>query len=110
MGIVVPGLAREYEKGYPETLKNIWIPEFFAFRSKTWWRTLWVKTGLCEIIASYDIDDSKAIWQSWADWSVKNFATAFGADGEDDGTLDMRLLEADTNNDLALIAMAAKKI
>jgi len=106
-GVVVPGLAREYEKGFPETLEKLWIPEYFTFHSKDWWRTLWEKTGLCEITASYDMADSRAIWQQWADWSVENFERVFG-DGES-GDADMKLLQADTNNDLALVVMAAVK-
>jgi len=36
---------------------------------------------------------------------MENFATEWGEGGD----LDMKLLEADTNNDLALIALVAKK-
>ena len=110
LGIVVPGLKREFEKGYPDTLKKLWIPELYPFHSDKWWRTLWEKTGLCEITASYPMEDSIALWQKWADWSIENFARVFGDDGGgDDGTLDMKLLEADTDNDLALVVMAAVK-
>ena len=30
-GIVVPGLAREFDKGYPETLEALWFPELYTF-------------------------------------------------------------------------------
>ena len=106
-GIVVPGLSREFEKGYPETLEKLWIPEYFTFHSSHWWRALWEKTGLCEITASYAMKDSRALWQQWADWSIVNFKRLFG-DAEDADT-DMKLLEADTDNDLSLIVMAAVK-
>ena len=104
-GIVVPGLKDEYEKGYPETLEKLWIPELFTLHSNQWWRTLWEKTGLCEIKACYDMDDPKAVWQPWADWSVENFDKEWGEGGD----FDVKLLEADTENDLALIVMAAIK-
>jgi len=107
-GIVVPGLRCEFEKGYPETLKDLWMPELFTFHSGGWWHNLWEKTGLCEITACYDIDDPKGIWWSWADWSKENFAKEFGDDGGGSGS-DTKLLEADTDDDIALIAMAAKK-
>jgi len=106
-GIVVPGLRREFEKGYPDTLEKLWIPEYNTFHSDKWWRTLWQKTGLCEVTTSYAMEDSKALWQDWADWSVENFERVFG-DGED-GDSDFKLLQADTDNDLALIVMAAVK-
>ena len=105
-GIVVPGLAREYEKGYPETLEALWVPEMFTFHSGKWWRTLWEKTGLCEITACYDLDDPKGIWWPWADWSIENFAKEWGEGGD----LDMKMLEANTEGDVALVALAARKI
>ena len=105
LGIVVPGLSREFEKGYPETLEELWIPEFHTFHSNKWWRSLWEKTGLCEIIACYDLADSRAIWQAWADWSLDNFEKEWGEPGD----ADANLLAADTNDDLRLIAMAATK-
>jgi len=107
LGIVVPGLKREFEKGYPDTLEKLWIPEYNTFHSNKWWRTLWEKTGLCEIITSHDMEDSRAIWQHWADWSVDNFERVFGE--EEGGDADLNLLNADTDNDLALIVMAARK-
>jgi len=110
LGIVVPGLRCEYDKGYPDTLEKLWFPELFTFHSSVWWRKLWEKTGLCDIISSYDIEDTRAMWQLWADWSLDNFAKEFGiGDDGDDGSLDAKLLEADTDNDLVMVAMAARK-
>jgi len=108
LGVVIPGLKREFDKGYPDTLKDLWIPELFAFHSKDWWRDLWEKTGLCEITACYDLEDSKAIWRPWAEWSVENFDKEFG-ESEVGGDYDLRFLDADTDDDITLIAMAAKK-
>ncbi|MCL1846876.1 MAG: methyltransferase domain-containing protein [Coriobacteriia bacterium] len=106
LGIVVPGLAHEFDAGYPATLKELWIPELYTLHSAEWWRKLWEKTGLCEIVASYDLAEPKALWQPWADWSVEHFAEEWGGDGE----FDAKLLEADTENDLALVALAARKL
>jgi cyclopropane fatty-acyl-phospholipid synthase-like methyltransferase len=104
-GIVVPGLAREFDKGYPPSLEKLWIPEYFPFHSNKWWRSLWEKTGLCDITACYDIEDSKTMWQHWADWSLEFFEEEYGEPGDTDA----KLLEADIDNDLALILMAAVK-
>ena len=57
LGIVVPGLAREFEKGYPDTLKDLWLNEMYNFHSKDWWRHLWEKTGIVDITACYDMED-----------------------------------------------------
>ena len=107
-GIVVPGLKKEYDKGYPDTLEKLWIPELFTLHSKTWWRALWEKTGLCEVTACRDIDDTKAVWRPWADWSLEHFERVFGvAEG---GDFDDKLLDADVDGDIALVVMAARKI
>jgi len=48
IGIVVPGLVREFEGDPPEHLASIWAREWecWSFRSPEWWRHHWVKTGL----------------------------------------------------------------
>jgi len=97
-GIVVPGFTKEFDSGYPETLRELWEGEMFTFHSKDWWRRLWGKTGIAEITACYDIDDPKDMWRPWAVWSKENM-----------NFNDEELLAADVHNDIALIAMAARK-
>lgn len=107
-GIVVPGLVKEYEKGYPETMRSFWMDDFegelFAFHSAAWWRHLWEKTGFVEISSCYNIPNPKEIWYPWADWAKHNFKAVFGLESND-----VEFLEADTNNDIALIVMSAVK-
>jgi len=105
LGFVHPGLAREYEKGYPDSLENVWIPEFFNWHSKDWWKHLWEKTGLCEVTACYDMEGAKAMWRAWADWSLEHFEAEWGEPGD----ADTKLLDADTGNDLTFVVMAAVK-
>ena len=107
-GFVVPGLTKEFEKGYPETLAQLWLPVLFTFYSGKWWRALWKKTGLCEIVSCYDIDEPKAIWRHWANWAKVNFDKEFG-ETEGGGHFDEKFLNADINNDIALIALTARK-
>jgi len=104
-GMVVPGLRQEYERGFPQTLEELWIPELYTLHSNEWWRNLWEKTGLCEIIASYDLADPKELWMPWAEWSIDNFEKEWGEPGD----FDIKLLEADTDDDIALVALVARK-
>lgn len=97
-GIVVPGFNSEFEKGYPDTLKDYWDNEMFSFHSRSWWRHLWEKTGIVEIKACYDIEDPKKIWRPWAEWSKENL-----------GFNDLEFLGSDTDNDIALIVMSGIK-
>jgi cyclopropane fatty-acyl-phospholipid synthase-like methyltransferase len=105
LGIVVPGLVREFENGYPETMKKYWLyelaGELFTFHSKEWWRHLWEKTEIAKITACRNIDNAKEIWLPWAKWSDVNM---------DFPTKDTDFLADDTNDDLALIVLAAKKL
>ena len=96
LGIVVPGLTREFEGGYPDTLCKFWSGEMFSFHSKDWWRHLWEKTGAAQITACYNMDDPKQLWRPWAEWAK-----------EHRGFIDVEFLEADTHGDLALIVMSA---
>jgi len=110
-GIVVPGLAREYKNGYPENMKKYWIAEpsdgypeeigeLFSFHSANWWKHLWEKTEIVKITASYNMEDPKEVWMPWAKWADENM---------DFESSDVQFLADDTNDDLALIVMAAVK-
>ena len=111
LGIVVPGLGREFENGYPETMKKYWcgafseaypeeIGELFSFHSKDWWRHLWEKTEIAEISACYNLENPKELWMPWAKWSSEHMPELGN---------DVQFLADDTNDDLALIALVAKK-
>jgi len=97
-GVAFPGLVREYEKGYPETMKSLWEGELFSFHSAAWWRHLWEKTGIAEIRSCYEIPDPKGIWYPWAHWSKEHMSFN-----------DVEFLDADINNEIALIVMSAVK-
>ena len=116
LGIVVPGLTKEFEKGYPDTMEKFWNSydgELFAFHSGAWWRHLWEKTGIAKVTACYGIPDPKEIWMPWAVWSDENMPQLMrecGLDPDSDSEeSDVDFLNADTDNDIALIVMAAVK-
>jgi len=97
-GIAVPGLVREFENGYPENLKSFWHEDMFSLHSAGWWRNLWEKTGIAEITSCYNIPEPKALWYPWAHWAKAQL-----------GFDDVEFLDADTENQIALIAMTAVK-
>jgi len=99
-GIAVPGLTQEFENGCPETLKSFWEaePEMFTFHSAGWWRHLWEKTGIVEIKSCYNVPGPKDMWYPWAHWSKEHM-----------GFSDIGFLDADTENQFALIVMSAVK-
>jgi len=97
-GIVCPGLTREWESGVPDNLKPYWDNELYTFHSAAWWRHLWEKTGLADITVCYNFPDTKAAWRPWAVWAREHL-----------GFNDDELLDADVNNELALVIMTAVK-
>ena len=111
LGIVIPGIAKEFPDGYPPTHKSFWLKpetgdagEMFSFHSSAWWRHLWEKTEIADITSCYDIPDPKGIWYPWAYWADQNFKIKFGLESDD-----VKFLDADTENQIALIAMTAVK-
>jgi len=111
LGVVMPGLAREFPNGYPETMRKYWcgalseaypeaIGELFSFHSRGWWRHLWEKTEIAEITACYDMENPKGLWMPWAVWSKEHMPEI----GDD-----VQFLADDTDGDLALVVMAARK-
>ena len=73
IGVVIPGLVKEFPNGYPPTHKSYWLKpgtqdagEMFSFHSSAWWRNLWEKTEIAEITSCYNIPDPKGIWYPWA--------------------------------------------
>jgi len=99
-GIVTPGFSKEFDKGYPDTLRDFWNDEMWTFKSTQWWRKLWEKTGIAEITACYNMADPKDIWRPYAEWEDAH---------EDHEVSETAFIDADTNDDLALIVMAAVK-
>ena len=95
----MPGFVKELDAGRPETLKDFWEPEMYTFHCKEWWRRHWAKTGLVDIDACYEIENPKEIWRPWAMWAKENLQFN-----------DNEMLDADVDNDLALIAMVARRI
>lgn len=93
-GFVNPGYTREFEWGIPEPLKKFEGigDDMFTFHSNAWWRRMWEKTGLVDIITCYDIEDAHGIWrhEDGADWGIN-------------------YIDADADHDVAFIVMAAKK-
>jgi SAM-dependent methyltransferase len=65
IGIVVPGLLKEFQGGVPEHLRPYWVWDFGSFHSPEWWRNHWVKTGKVSVTRADSITDG---WQQWLLW------------------------------------------
>jgi cyclopropane fatty-acyl-phospholipid synthase-like methyltransferase len=65
IGIVVPGLQREFTTGLPQHIAPYWHPEFWSFHSADWWRAHWERTGPVEVEVADMIPRG---WEYWLRW------------------------------------------
>jgi SAM-dependent methyltransferase len=65
LGIVVPGLQREFTDGLPDHLAPYWEPEFWSFHSPAWWRRHWEHTGPVTVEIADLVPNG---WQHWLTW------------------------------------------
>lgn len=67
IGIVVPGLVREFDGDPPTHLaaqwRNHW--DFWSFHSPQWWERHWAKTGLVAVETADLVPDG---WRQWLNW------------------------------------------
>lgn len=66
IGIVVPGLVKEFDDDPPAHLASAWARdwELWSFHGPEWWRHHWAKTGLVEVEVADLVRDG---WRLWAD-------------------------------------------
>ncbi len=64
IGIVVPGVQREFTNGLPEHLAPNWPWEFYSFHSPDWWQKHWEKTGKVEKVCADTLPEG---WKQWLD-------------------------------------------
>jgi cyclopropane fatty-acyl-phospholipid synthase-like methyltransferase len=70
IGIVVPGLEREFENGVPDYLNQrtasgtrFWDPaECYSFHTAAWWRKHWERSELVTIERADSMPDGCAVW------------------------------------------------
>ena len=75
IGIVVPGLMRDFEGAVPEYMTRkqpsgsfFWQPsECFSFHTADWWRNHWAKTELVDIEVCDVLPDGWKYWLRWAE-------------------------------------------
>lgn len=59
IGIVVPGLYKEFDGEIPEYIRPYWDPEFFSWHSPGWWKQHWNRTGLVDVVSADTFPDKE---------------------------------------------------
>jgi len=65
LGIVVPGLMKEFEDGVPEHLEGFWGQDCWSWHTLEWWRLLWARTGLVDITTADTMPDGCQMYVRW---------------------------------------------
>jgi SAM-dependent methyltransferase len=109
IGIVVPGLMREFGGEVPEHLTRktpngdrFWDPaECFSFHTVDWWRRLWAQTGLVNVEVADTLSDG------WRDWlKFEEVKVAAGINRHDD---EAATLSADQGRYLGFVRLIARR-
>lgn len=68
VGLISPGLLREYEGEIPAHVKPYWTEHVIAYHSPGWWKRHLERCGLFQVILSDGLDegDGVKVWQRWA--------------------------------------------
>jgi SAM-dependent methyltransferase len=65
IGIVVPGLQREFTDGLPEHIAPYWPADFWSFHSPAWWQEHWRRSGQIEVTTADMVPDGWKLWLKW---------------------------------------------
>ena len=109
IGIVVAGLARDFEGGVPDHLTRpqesgavFWQQsECGCFHTSEWWRNHFHKTGLVDVEYATDLEDGIALWLRHEQARDGGGLTGFPSDAE--------VLERDGGEHLAFPMLVARR-
>ncbi len=95
IGMIVPGLLREFDGEVPGYLTPYWDPIFFSWHSPSWWRRHWGQTGLVEVRVTDTLDDGEgyAVFRTW-EQVMKS---------------EQRLVEVDGGRNITFVRLVAQK-
>jgi SAM-dependent methyltransferase len=108
IGIVVPGLMRDFDGGVPEHLTRrqesggvFWASDCWCFHTADWWRHHWERTELVEVEAADVLPEG---WRLWIQFDRARIATGTNQYPSDEETL-----EADGGRYIALVRMVSRR-
>ncbi len=101
IGIVVPGLVREFTRGLASHLEPFWESDYWSFHSPGWWRDNWENTGKMKVLVADLVPDG---WKHWLKW-----LEVCGAQGAPSDPKEMEMLRADEGRNLGFTRVFARK-
>jgi len=107
IGVVVAGLARDFDGDVPEHLIHrpdggaFWQPECWCFHTAAWWRNHWAHTGLVDVAVADVMPDGVNLWIKYERACDEAGTLIFPSE--------VPVLEADGGKYLALVRMVARR-
>jgi cyclopropane fatty-acyl-phospholipid synthase-like methyltransferase len=95
IGIVVPGLRKEFDGDVPDYLAPYWQTDFFTWHAPSWWQKHWGKTNLVDIETA----------DNFADREGYQMFLKFGLAVESGD----KLLPADNDRNISFVRFVARK-
>lgn len=102
IGIVVPGLNKEFDASAPEHLQPFWDWSMYSFHTPEWWLRLWQFSASVEVEISDFLPNGFDMWQHWE----KTLAEA----GLLERSGDISLLDADKGEYLTFSRTIGRKV
>ena len=101
IGIVVPGVKKEFGNTIPDKLKPYWEPYLFTHHTPEWWSQLWNRSDIVTIEVADTMPNGYDVWLKWD--KILKEAGILKRNG------DVELLEADGGNFTFARIVARKK-
>ena len=65
LAVAMPGLMKDFEDGVPQHLKPFWGQDCWCWHRLEWWRHLWERTGLVDMVEADTLPDGCALYARW---------------------------------------------
>lgn len=108
IGIVVPGLMKDFDGSVPEHLTRrqksggtFWAEDCWRFHTRDWWHHLWNRSGVVEVEKADTLPDGCKLWLKWE--------RAVVAAGKSHFPSYVEALEADGGEYLGFVRMLARR-
>ena len=108
IGVVVPGLMREFEGAVPEHLARkqksggvFWVEDCWSIHTLAFWQNLWGHSSLVDVEVADTLPDGCRLWLQWD--------RAIHAAGASHFPSDVEVLEADDGKYIGFVRMVARR-
>lgn len=101
IGIVVPGLMKEFTNGVPRHLEKFWGQDCWSWHTVDWWKELWERTGLVDIEIADTLKNGCQLYLQWKEAQEEV--------GKNPWPDDLEVLKEDKGEYIGFIRLIAKK-